>query len=175
MTAAAPLFSEPYRPAFADFVANRREPDAIACLRQEAFDRFEALGWPTRQQEAWRLTDLSALQSIVFQRPTDALVDAGALPTLEGPTHRLVFVNGRCAPGLSHLRALPDQALIASLGQALTTQPERLEPSLDRVPGLEQHPFAALNTAFWEDGAVVHLPRGIVVEEPIHLIFHAAG
>ena len=175
MTAAAPLFSDPYRPAFADFVANRREPDAIARLRREAFDRFETLGWPTRQQEAWRLTDLSALQSIAFQRPTDALVDPGTLPTLDGPTHRLVFVNGRFAPGLSHVRELPNRVLIASLGQALMTHPERIEPHLDRLPGLEQHPFATLNTAFWEDGAVVHLPRGIVVEEPIHLVFYATG
>lgn len=175
MTAAAPLFSDPYRPAFADFVANRREPDAIARLRREAFDRFETLGWPTRQQEAWRLTDLSALQSIAFQRPTDALVDAGTLPTLDGPTHRLVFVNGRFAPGLSHVLELPDRALIASLGQALLTHSQLIESRLDRLPGLEQHPFAALNTAFWEDGAVVHLPRGTVIEEPIHLIFHAAG
>ena len=175
MTATAPLFSDPYRPAFAEFVVHRREPDAIARLRRAAFDRFETLGWPTRQQEAWRLTDLSALQPIAFQRPTDALVDAGALPTLDVPTHRLVFVNGRCAAGLSQLRALPGRALIASLSRALTTHPERLEPSLDRVPGLEQHPFAALNTAFWEDGAVVHLPRGTVVEEPIHLVFYAAG
>ncbi len=175
MTAAAPLFSDPYRPAFADFVANRREPDAIARLRREAFDRFETLGWPTRQQEAWRLTDLSALQTLALQPPADALVDAGTLPTLDGPTHRLVFVNGRFAPGLSHVLELPDRALIASLGQALLTHSQLIESRLDRLPGLEQHPFAALNTAFWEDGAVVHLPRGTVIEEPIHLIFHAAG
>ena len=55
------------------------------------------------------------------------------------------------------------------------THPERIEPHLDRLPGLEQHPFAALNTAFWEDGAVVHLPRGTVIEEPIHLVFYAAS
>jgi Fe-S cluster assembly protein SufD len=175
MTAVAPLLFEPYRPAFAEFVANRREPDAIARLRREAFDRFETLGWPTRQQEAWRLTDLSALQTIVWRQPADAPVEAGALPTLEIPTHRLVFGNGRFAPGLSRLRELLDRALIASLGQALPTHPEWIEPYLDRVPGLERHPFAALNTAFWEDGAFVHLPRGTVVEEPIHLVFYATG
>jgi Fe-S cluster assembly protein SufD len=136
MTAAAPLFSDPYRPAFAEFVANRREPDAIARLRREAFDRFEALGWPTRQQEAWRLTDLSALQTLALQPPADALVDAGTLPTLDGPTHRLVFVNGRFAPGLSHVRELPDRVLIASLGQALLTHSQLIESRLDCLPGL---------------------------------------
>ena len=171
----APVVQNPFRRQFATFAAGRREPDIIARLRREGFDRFTSLGWPTRQQEAWRFTDLHALAQIDLQRPADALVDAGALPALDLPTHRLTFVNGRFAPGLSRLRELPDQALIASLGQALLTHPERIEPHLERLPGLSQHPFAALNTAFWEDGAFVYLSRATVVETPIHLIFHAAG
>jgi Fe-S cluster assembly protein SufD len=176
MTAVAPLFSDPYRQRFADFMARRREPDGIAKLRRTAFDRFDKLGLPTRQQEAWRLTDLSALQAITWQRPGDALVDAGTLPTLDKtPTHRLVFVNGRFAPGLSRLRDLPGKTLIASLGQALLTHPELIEPHLDRLPGLQQHPFAALNMAFWEDGAFIHLPQGTALETPIHLVFQTIG
>ena len=175
MTAAAPVLQDSYRPAFIEFAADRREPNTIARLRREAFVRFETLGLPTRQQEAWRLTDLSGLRQWNLRRPTVAPVDAGALPTLGLPAHRLAFVNGRFAPGLSHLREMPDRALIASLDQALLAHPQWIEPYLDRLPGLAQHPFAALNTAFWEDGAFVHLPRGTVVETPIHLIFHATG
>ncbi len=175
MTAAAPLVQDRNRPDFAAFAADRREPDAIARLRREAFARFETMGLPTRQQEAWRLTDLSGLQQWDWQRPAVAPVDAGALPTLEMPVHRLAFVNGRYAPGLSRLQNMPDQVFIASLSQALLTHPELIAPHLDRLPGLEQHPFAALNTAFWEDGAFIYLPPGAVVETPIHLIFHASG
>ncbi len=176
MTAVAPLFSDPYRQRFAEFMVRRHEPDAIAKLRRTAFDRFDKLGLPTRQQEAWRLTDLSALQAITWQRPGDTRVETGTLPTLDKmPTHRLVFVNGRFTPGLSRLRDLPGKALIASLGQALLTHPELIEPHLDRLPGLQQHPFAALNTAFWEDGALIYLPRGTVVETPIHLVFQTTG
>ncbi|HOW76749.1 MAG TPA: Fe-S cluster assembly protein SufD [Candidatus Competibacteraceae bacterium] len=176
MTAVAPLFSDPYRQRFAELMARRREPDAIAKLRRAAFDRFEKQGLPTRQQEAWRLTDLSALQAIGWQRPGDVPVDTGTLPTLDKtPTHRLVFVNGRFAPGLSRLRDLRGKTLIASLGQALLTHPELIEPHLDRLPGLKNQPFADLNTAFWEDGVLIYLPHGTVVETPIHLIFHTTG
>jgi Fe-S cluster assembly protein SufD len=175
MTAAAPLFSDPYRQRFADFMAGRREPAAIGRLRREALKRFQTLGLPTRQQEAWRFTDLSALQALALQQPTDAPIEAGALPTLEMPAHRLVFVNGRFAPGLSQPRALPERALLATLGRTLSTQPRRVELYLDRLPGLEQHPLVALNTAFWEDGVFMHLPRGTVLETPIHLVFHATG
>ncbi|MDG4555613.1 MAG: Fe-S cluster assembly protein SufD [Candidatus Competibacter sp.] len=175
MSNIAPVVQNPFRQRFAAFTADRREPDAIARLRREGLDRFASLGWPTRQQEAWRLADLGALAQIDLQRPADALVDAGTLPTLDLPTHQLTFVNGRFAPGLSRLRELPNQALIASLGQALLTHPERIEPHLERLPGLGQHPFAALNTAFWEDGAFVYLPRATVAETPVHLLFHIAG
>ncbi len=38
---------------------------------------------------------------------------------------------------------------------------------------VDQHrdSFSALNTAFAEDGAYVHVPRGVIVEEPICLLF----
>lgn len=175
MTAVARLFTDPYRARFAAFMAERREPDVFARLRRAAFDRFERLGLPTRQQEAWRLTDLSALQALVWQPAGPAPVDPGTLPTLETPAHRLTFINGRFAPALSSLRESPGKALITRLSQALLTHSGRIEPYLDRLPGLEAHPFAVLNTAFWEDGAFIHVPRGTVLEEPIHLIFHASG
>lgn len=175
MTATAVVPQDPYRQAFNAFMTSRREPATITRLRREAFTRFETLGLPTRHQEAWRFTDLGTLHQIAFQRSADTPVEAGALPTLEIPAHRLVFVNGRFAPGLSQPRPLPEQTLVATLGRILSTQPRQVTLHLDQLPGLTQHPFVALNTAFWEDGAFIHLPRGTVVETPIHLIFYATG
>lgn len=175
MTATAPLIADPYRQRFAEFMANRREPDNLTGLRRAAFARFENLGLPTRRHEAWRSTDLGPLQAIAWNLPTTAPVETGSLPDLGQPTHRLVFVNGRFVPGLSQCHALPNGATVAPLSQALATPSTLVETYLDRVPGLDQHPFAALNTAFWEDGAFVHLPRGTVLETPIHLIFIGSG
>lgn len=176
MTAAAPVLADRYRPAFDAFLADRREPEAITRARRQAFERFEALGWPSRQQEAWRFTDLSALQHLDLQRPTDApLVEASTLPTLDEAAYRLVFINGRFAPGLSKLAELPERTIIASLGQVLATDPQAVQNLLDSPPGLAQHPFAALNGAFWEDGAFIYLLSGVVLDHPIHVIFHASG
>ncbi|MBK8897130.1 MAG: Fe-S cluster assembly protein SufD [Candidatus Competibacteraceae bacterium] len=175
MTAAAPVLSDRYRPAFDAFLANRREPETITRARREAFERFEALGWPSRQQEAWRFTDLSALQTLDLQRPADALVEASILPTLDAAAYRLVFINGRFAPGLSKLTPLPERTVIASLGQVLAADPQAVRNPLDPLPGLAQHPIAALNGAFWEDGAFIYLLPGAVLDHPIHIIFHATG
>ncbi len=167
--------TDAYRQDFEAFTAKRREPDGLFSLRRAALKRFEALGLPSSRQEAWRFTDVSALTRSPFQRAGDTPVDADRLPALKGPHHRLVFVNGRFAPGLSRLQDMPDQVLIASLGQALLTHPEQVVTYLDRLKGLEDNPFTARNSAFWENGAFVYLPRGAVVEQPLHLIFFATG
>ena len=46
-----------------------------------------------------------------------------------------------------------------------------IEAHLGRIAGFEKSSFSALNTAFLEDGVFVLVPRGAVVEEPIHLVF----
>lgn len=175
MTATAPSIADPYRQRFAEFLANRREPDSLTGLRRAAFARFESLGLPTRRQEAWRSTDLGPLQAVAWNLPTTAPVEVGSLPDLGQAARRLVFVNGRYAPALSQGPALPDGVTVTCLSQAAASQTTLVESSLDQAPGLDRHPFAALNAAFWEDGAFVHLPRGAVLETPIHLIFVATG
>jgi Fe-S cluster assembly protein SufD len=177
MTATAPVLSDRFRSLFDTFMANRREPEEVTRQRREAFERFATLGWPTRQQEAWRFTDLSALQTLTLQPPADALVDASTVPTLDGAAYRLVFINGRYAPGLSKLEPLPEKVVVISLNPHPnpSASGRGAESALDQLPGLEQHPFAALNSAFWEDGALIHLPRGAVLDQPIHIIFHTTG
>lgn len=173
MTATAPVLSDRFRPLFEAFLANRREHHIATGRRRRMFQRFEALGWPTRQQEAWRFTDLSALQHLDLQLPSDAPVETSTLPTLGMAAYRLVFINGRFAPGLSQP---PKQAVITSQGPPLNEEEQEVECILERMPyGLEQHPFAALNGAFQEDGAFIHLPRGTTLDQPVHIVFHATG
>jgi Fe-S cluster assembly protein SufD len=172
MTAAA--FADYDRKDFEKSVAKRREPAFLLNLRRRALAQFETLGLPTTKQEAWRFTDVSGLGQIDWQPSSAATVEASQLPALPG-AHRLVFVNGHFAPTLSQLHGLPAKALVASLGQALLTHPELVESHLGQSKGLDNNPFAARNSTFWEDGAFVYLPRGTVLEQPLQLIFFATG
>lgn len=176
MAAIALANHDAYREDFERFISERNETERLQDLRRDALERFMALGFPSTRREAWRFTDVGALAQIGLTRAGEVPVDAGLLPApADRPCHRLVFVNGRYAPGLSHVGALPETALIASLGQALLTHPELVEAHLGRLAGLEDHPLAALNTAFWQDGAFIWLPRGTVLETPLHLVFFATG
>lgn len=150
------------------------EPAAITALRRMAIERFATLGFPTLRQEAWRQTNVAPIAQGAFVRPEgpEPTVDLSRLePLAEGAAARLVFVNGRFSSRHSSLGELPAGVVVASLAEALEKAPDKVEPWLGQHARFDDHPFVALNTAFLQDGALVWVPRGVIVEKPIHLMF----
>jgi Fe-S cluster assembly protein SufD len=98
-------------------------------------------------------------------RPVEPL-----LPRLPGSIE-LVFVDGRFSETLSAHGGAVDGVRVGSLRQALGSSPERIEPYLSRIAGIQKSSFTALNTAVFEDGALIEVARGAVVRDPIHLLF----
>ena len=88
---------------------------------------------------------------------------------------QLVFVNGRYAPDSRRAAAAHGRrCVIRSLREVLDREPQLVQPYLDRQAGGPGRPFAALNTAFLDDGAFVSMPEGTVLPEPIHVVFLSA-
>ena len=58
-----------------------------------------------------------------------------------------------------------------SLRAALELHPELIEEHLGRYASDADNPFVALNTANFEDGSFLHVPRNTVVEEPVWIDF----
>ena len=86
--------------------------------------------------------------------------------------HWLVFVDGRFAPALSAIGGLPGGAKIGSLADALKQTPEAVEAAFGSASDGETP--QALNAALATDGAWIRLGRGVVVEQPIHLVLIGA-
>ncbi len=49
------------------------------------------------------------------------------------------------------------------------------EPYLARYASYQNNPFVALNTANFEDGLFIHIPKGAVIEEPIEITIQSAA
>ncbi|HKW92187.1 MAG TPA: Fe-S cluster assembly protein SufD [Methylomirabilota bacterium] len=153
-------------------------PSWLREQRRSALARFGARGLPTTRDEEWKYTSLAPIAATPFDLVTDA---SDALPTEEalgqyliGPSswNRLVFVNERYVAKLSTIRPVPPGGLAGSLAEAVITAAEQIRPRLDGVPEEERGTaFGALNAAFWTDGAVLHVPRGVSLDEPIQLLF----
>lgn len=171
---------ETYLASFSEFekAAAGRDLPWLQKLRRDSFARFCEAGFPTPRDEDWRFTSVAAIAQTPFR-----LAGHAALPApsqleawrMEGAACRLVFVNGRFAPELSRVEGLPPGVRVSGLGAQLIEEPAAVERHLGAYLDVRRDAFCALNTAFAEDGAYVHLPRGIALEAPIHLLFVSVG
>lgn len=149
------------------------EPTWIAARRQAGAARFEAMGFPTRRDEAWKYTDVRAIARGDFALADSAEFSQASAAALTLPleAHRLTFVDGVFSAPLSQLEGLPAGVALLPLSRALEENHEAVGGPLGRLTGVEFSPFSALNTAFMEEGAVLRLAPGTVVEKPIVLQF----
>jgi Fe-S cluster assembly protein SufD len=149
---------------------------AVRRLRKSAIARFDEIGFPGPRAEDWKFTSVAPIARTPFRPAPNAEahgLSLADLPEEAGPRekNRLVFVNGHLARDLSSLTTVPTGVTLTGLAEALAVSPDAIEAHLGRHARFEDHPFVALNTAFFADGAFLHVPAGKVVEEPIHLVF----
>ncbi len=163
-----------YLEAFDNF--NRRAATQIGwlkALRQEGFARFAETGFPTTHDEDWRFTNVSAIAQTEFQPASPASIKAGDLDQFgtAGFACQLVFVNGRYSKALSRVPSPPGGITISSLAAQLTTDAAAVQAHLGQYLNINRDAFAALNTAFMEDGIYVHVPSSVVMELPIYVLY----
>lgn len=165
---------------FGDFSRLKRrgaEPAWLESARERAMERFGEVGFPTTRHEAWRFTNLSSVARTPFSLAEDHSAGTTALPILppDAASARLVVTDGFVRRDLSSLDSLPRGVTVTSLSEALKTSPARLENRLARYAEGDQA-LIALNTAFFQDGALVEIGAGVVLEKPIHVLWvRAAG
>jgi Fe-S cluster assembly protein SufD len=167
--------------AYAAAKARLPGDSGVLALRDAAFRRFEAAGLPNRRIEEWKYTDLRALMreaKPIADAPDDAAKararDAGRLVG-DIDARRIVFVDGTFVPELSDLKDLSAGLRISSMRKALIDGDPLLATHLSKVVPSESEGVIALNTALMHDGALIHVAEDATVEDPIHLVFAAAG
>jgi len=169
--------TDPYLEKFARFESSPHQPGWVFPLRKAGIASFAEQGFPTLKHEDWRYTNVAPIAKLTFQ-PAFETSNDGAAKDAANHTffrdlagHRLVFVNGHYSAELSSPRTLPSGVKAGSLAAALAKDASFLEKHLGRYAQTEGNSFAALNQAFFLDGAFIHVPAGVEVQEPIQLVY----
>ena len=153
-------------------------PAWLEDLRRQGAEQLNELGLPTTRLEDWRYTNVAPIAETRWT-PGDARKDGVSRQELETLCHPVfacrlfVFVNGGFAADLSTLRVGTPEVAVHSLAQVLEEEPDALRGVLGEQALAKERAFTAWNQRELRDGAVVRIPEGADLEEPIHLVFLA--
>lgn len=165
----------PYWERFEQLEPELNRPSWLFPMRKAGISRFAELGFPTLDDEDWRFTNVAPIARLPF-RPalSPGHLEAAALERFSFgniPSSRLVFVDGHFSRELSSVLPQPEGVKISSLAAALQNDSAIIEKHLARYTQGQDNSFSALNTAFFQDGAFIHVPAGKAVSGPVHLLF----
>lgn len=164
--------------------ASEGAPAPLTTLRAAGAEAFARLGFPTTRSEDWKYTSVSAIANTPFVAALERAVgtlDAAALEpyTFGGAWPLVVFLNGRYAPALSSIGALPDGVRVMDLATAAVQEPELLARHLGVAAPADRDGFTALNAAFAGEGVLIHVAKEMVIDVPVHILHvtdaHGAG
>jgi Fe-S cluster assembly protein SufD len=149
-----------------------RAPEWLTLHRRDALEHFEATGFPTTREEAWRFTNIGPIAATAFELAAPEAEGAEALAAaneIRDSAATAVVVNGCFDETLSAYGALPLGVVVEGLAVSLEadgSSARDIALDLD-IAGL---PFAALNAAFLEDGVHIVIPEGAVLSAPIQVV-----
>ncbi|MBD3890798.1 Fe-S cluster assembly protein SufD [Olleya marilimosa] len=147
-------------------------------VRSEAIKTFEAKGFPTKKDEAWKYTSLNSVLKhdySLFPKQDNALeysdIKKYFLDDID--TYKIVFIDGKYSSNLS--QTTHDGIDVCLMSSALHKPKYQLiiENYFNKVAGKEG--LTSLNTAFSKEGAYIHIPKNKVVAKPIQIVHFSTG
>lgn len=161
--------------AFDSFLEGREETTWVGELRRRYWQQFLETTWPERRSEEWMRTDIRLFKPEKFQLPTvrdDSPLKQEQVSNALGHGvdlgGKIVTIDGRTVS--EHLDpAYQSQGVFfGSLARFCQEQPELAQKHLFQVIDPEYDRFALLHAACWTGGAVLYVPRGVVLDKPLH-------
>lgn len=148
--------------------------DVWHTLRQEALEHLkQGLDWPSNRSETWRYMPLSALTQRHWHTSADFTHnDVASLEETSSQGLRLVFVDGHL--DLKHTRLPENTPLVVDSLRTLSAQnphPLWLKKHLGKHQLHTRMGLCALNTAGFEDGYVIYLPKGMQAKQVIEIVY----
>lgn len=154
------------------------QPAWLSVRRRQAWDRYQELPFPHRKDEAWRFASIDRNLFSGYRLgagvPADVAAEMVARSLLVGdPLARLVFADNTCLAADPLPESLTARGVIfLPLQEALARHSALLEPLLfAHFADLGGQKFTALHTALATAGAVLIVPPGVEIAQPI-AVYH---
>ena len=155
---------------------------AVASYRTSAWSAYRKLSLPDTTQEAWRRTDIHTLPADKFVLPKDGAfndlppVREDLLRPLVADQHggQIILLPGGSTIELDE-KIAKQGVIFTDLKTAEEKHPELLAKMMGKTVNVEEGKFSALAGAFAQNGVVLYVPKGVIVDEPLHSVLWGPG
>jgi len=160
----------------------RAGKDAVASYRAAAWAAFKKHSLPDTSLEAWRRTDIHTIPADKFKFAADGAfndlppVREDLLRPLTADQHggQIVLTPGGVKVDLDE-KLSKKGVIFTDLKTAEEKHPELLAKMLGKTVNVEEGKFSALAGAFAQNGVVLYVPKGVIVDEPLHSVLWGPG
>ena len=148
----------------------------INSFRQQAFEKFNQLGVPTRKNETYKYTNLDLFfkhdyKTYFIPDESDFLkAEEFRCDVTDLDAHGVVLVNGFYPTVNGKLRQLPGNITIGSLNEAAKKYPDLVAKHYCKYAQSNSDGLIHLNTAMASDGVFIYVPRGSVLKKPVQVV-----
>ncbi|RMG41367.1 MAG: Fe-S cluster assembly protein SufD [Planctomycetota bacterium] len=174
-----PVYRAFLRDAFEAFLAERDEPDWLIDRRRRAFDCFEQSLTQPLEPEEWKRLDLRLFHTLRFTPPVRdrsglvTQVDT-MLATRTEFGASVSHTDGTAGP--SGTRELPAGVVFCPLTEAVRVHEDIVrEHLMTRAVLPDTDRFSAWHAAFWNGGVLLYVPRGVVLDRPLHSVLGSSA
>ena len=154
----------------------RHSTEVMNAPRAQAFADFERLGFPTTKEEKYKYTDAAKLFEPDYGLNLNRL-DIPVNPyevfkcDVPNMSTALYFVVNDAFYGKALPKTpLPEGVLLGSLKDLATQYPDLVKKYYGKLADTSKDAITAFNTAFAQDGFMLYVPKGVVVDKPIQLV-----
>lgn len=154
----------------------KHAPEVMNNLRTQALDDFKRLGFPSVQDENYKYTDvqkafapdygLNLNRVTIPFKPED--VFSCDVPNLSTLLYFIVNDSYYERPLPTH--KLPEGVYVGGFAQFAENYPEIAARYYGKAASSSHDGLIALNTMLAQDGFVLYVPKGVVIEKPLQLI-----
>lgn len=150
--------------------------EVMNAVRDEAFENFKRLGFPTKKVERYKYTDIPSLFEPDYGLNINRLeipVDPYKAFKCDVPnlsTSLYFVVNDSFYDKALPKKELPEGVIVDSLARIAADKPELISRYYAKIAKTEEDGITALNTMLAQDGLLIYVPKGTVVDRAIQVI-----
>lgn len=150
--------------------------EVMNAVRDEAFENFKRLGFPTKKVERYKYTDIPSLFEPDYGLNINRLeipVDPYKAFKCDVPnlsTSLYFVVNDSFYDKALPKKELPEGVIVDSLARIAAEKTELISRYYAKIAKTEEDGITALNTMLAQDGLLIYVPKGTVVDRAIQVI-----